>query len=55
MLASDHDVDVMAAAQAVVHDRQQAVGVRGQIYPHHLGLLVDDVIEETRILVREAV
>ena len=55
VLAGHHDVDVMAAAQTVVHDRQQAVGVRRQIDAHHLRLLVDDEIEKTRILVREAI
>ena len=55
VLARDHDVDVMAAAQAVVHHRQQAVGIRRQVDAHDLGLLVHDVVDETGILVREAV
>jgi hypothetical protein len=55
MFARDHDVDVMAAAQAVIHHRQQAVGIRRQINAHDLGLLVHDVIDETGILMREAV
>ncbi len=48
VLARDHDVDVVAAAQAVVHDRQQAVGVRRQVDPDDLGLLVDHVVDEAR-------
>jgi hypothetical protein len=48
VFAGDHDVDVVAAAQAVVHHRQQAVGVRRQVDPHDLGLLVDDVVDEAR-------
>ena len=55
VFAGDHDVDVMPAAQAVVHDRQQAVGIRRQVNAHDLGLLVHDVVEEAGILVREAV
>ena len=55
LLARDDDVDVVAAAQAVVHDRQQRVGVRRQVHANHVGLLVDDVIDEARILVGEAV
>ena len=48
MFAGDHDIDVVPAAQAVVHHRQQAVGIRRQINAHDLGLLVHDVIDETR-------
>jgi hypothetical protein len=55
VFARNHDVDVVAAAQAVVHDRQQAVGIRRKVNPHDLGLLVYDVVDETRVLVREAV
>ena len=55
MLAGDDDVDVVAAAQAVVHHRQQAVRIGRQVDPHDLGLLVDDVVDEARVLVREAV
>src|ERR1039457_1073303 len=55
VFACDHDVDVMAAAQAVVHHRQQAVRVRRKVNPHDLGLLVYNVIDETGILVRKAV
>ena len=45
----------MPAAQAVIHDRKQAVGVGRKIDPDDAGFLVDDVIEETGILMREAV
>src|ERR1035437_2569304 len=34
VFACDHDVDVMAAAQAVAHHRQQAVGVGRKVNPH---------------------
>jgi hypothetical protein len=55
VFARDHDVDIMTAAQAVVHHRQQAVCVRRKVNTHDLGLLVHDVVDETGILVREAV
>ena len=55
VLARDHDVDVVAAAQAVVHHREQAVGVRRKVDPDHLGLLVDHVVDEPGVLVGEAV
>ena len=55
LLARDDDVDVVAAAQAMVGNRQQAVGVRRQIDADDLGFLVDDVVDEARVLVGEAV
>ncbi len=55
MLAGDHDVDVMAAAEAVVHDAQETVRVRRQIDAHHLRFLVHDQVDEAGILVGEAV
>ena len=55
LLAGDDHVDVIARAQAVVGDRQQAVGVGREVDAHDLRLLVDDVIDEARVLMREAV
>jgi len=55
LLARDDHVHVVAAAQAVVADRQQAVRVRRQVDADHVGLLVDDVVDEAWVLVREAV
>ena len=51
----DDDVDVMAAAQAVIHHRKKAIGIRRKVNPHDLGLLVHDIVDETGILVCEAV
>ena len=48
LLAGHDHVDVVAAAQAVVGHRQQAVGVRRQVDPDDVGLLVDDVVDEAR-------
>jgi len=53
--AGHHDVDVIAAAQAVVKHREQAVRIGRQVDPHDIGLLVDDMIEEPGILMGEAV
>jgi hypothetical protein len=55
LLAGDDDVDLIAAAQAVVGDAEQAVGVGRQIDAHDLGLFVDHVVDEAGILVRKAV
>ena len=55
MLPGNHDVDVMPAAQAVIKDREQAVGVGRKVHAHDVGLLVDDVVQEAGILVREAI
>ncbi len=55
LLARHDHVDVVAAAQAVIGHRQQRVGVRRQVHPHHLGPLVGDVVDETGILMRGAV
>ena len=55
LLPGNHDVDVLAAAQAVVGDREQAVGVGRQVDTDDLGFLVHDEVDEARVLVREAV
>jgi hypothetical protein len=55
MLARHDHVDVVPAAQAVIHHRKQAIGVGRQINPHDFGFFVDDVVQKTRILMREAV
>jgi len=55
LLAGDDHVDVVATAQAVVSDREQAVAVGREVDPDDLRLLVDDVVDEARVLVREPV
>ena len=55
LLARHDHVDVVPAPEAVPRDREQRVRVRWQIDADDLGLLVDDVVDESRILVREAV
>ena len=55
-LLVDHDqVDVVGAAQAVVHDRQRRVGVRRQPDPHHARRQRQHRVDQARALVREPV
>ena len=55
MFSRDHHVHVVPAAQTMIENGKKAVRVWRQIHPDDVGLLVDHVIEETRILVREAI
>ena len=55
LFAGDDDVDIVAAAQTVIGDRQERVRVRRQIDAHDLGFLVHDVIDEPGVLVAESV
>ena len=55
LLAGHNQVNVMAAAQAVIRHREQRVGVRRQIDANHIGLLVHQVVDEAGVLVAEAV
>ena len=55
VLAGHDHVDVVPAPQAMVGHRKQAVGVRRQVDADHVRLLVDDVVDEARVLVGEAV
>jgi hypothetical protein len=55
LLVGDDDVDVVAAAQAVIGDRQKAIGIGRQVDARDRRALVDHQIQEARILVGEAV
>jgi len=55
LFAGNDHVDVVAAAQAMVGDGEQAIGIGRQIDPDDFGFLVDDVVMKPRVLVREAV
>src|ERR1017187_5012217 len=55
LFAGNNDVDVVAAAAAIVGDRQQGVGVGRQIDADDLGLLVHHMVDEARVLVAKAV
>ena len=55
LFASDDDIHVIAAAQAVIGDRQEGIGIRRQIDAHDLRFFVDHVIDKAGVLVTEAV
>ena len=55
LLAGDDDVDVVAALEAVIGDAEQGIGVGRQIDPDDVRFLVDDMIDEARVLMGEAV
>src|SRR5258705_9275799 len=48
-------IDVVAAAQAVISHREQRVGIGRKIYSDDLGFLFHYKIDETRILMAEAI
>lgn len=55
LLACDNHVDIVAAAQAVIGYREQCIGVRRQVDPDNIRLLVDHVIDEPRVLMAKAI
>src|SRR5207248_8942565 len=55
LFAGDDDVDVVAAAQAMVGDAQERIRIRRQIDPDDFGFFVHHVVNEAGILVAEAV
>ena len=55
LLPGDNHVDVIAAAQAMIGDREQAVRIGRKIDAHDAGFLVDHDVDEARILMAEAV
>ena len=55
LLAGDDHVDVVAAAQTVVRHREQRVRVGRQVHADDIGGLVGDHVDESRVLMTEAV
>ena len=55
VFACDHHVDIMPAAQAVIKNREQTIGIRRKVNTHNVRFLVDNVVEKTRVLMRKAV
>ena len=55
LLVDDDQVDVVAAAEAMVGHREQAVGVRRQIDARHRASLREHGVDQARALVAEAV
>src|SRR5260370_3887724 len=54
LLASDDDVDVIAAAKAVIRDGQHTIGVRREIDANDVRLFIYDVVDEDWAVTREA-
>lgn len=48
-------IDVVGGGQAMIHDRKKTVAIWGEIDTDHLGALVRKNIQETRILMSEAI
>ena len=55
LLVGNDDVDVVGAAETMICDREESVSVRWEVDSHDFWALVCDNIEETRILMGEAV
>lgn len=55
LLVGNNDVDVVFATKAVVHCREQAVGVWWEVDTDNLGTLVRHYVEEAWVLMRESV
>ena len=55
LLARNDEVDEVTASKTHVGDIQQTVGVRRQIDPHDLCLLISDMIDKPGILMGKAV
>ena len=55
MLRCNNNIDIVAAADAMIKAGQQAVCIRRQIQANHVCLLVCNVVKEARILMGKAV
>jgi hypothetical protein len=55
LFAGNDDVDVIPAPKAVVGDRKEAIGVGWKVHADNLGFLVDHMIDESGVLMGEAV
>jgi hypothetical protein len=55
LLVRNDDIDVVVAAQAVIGNGQEAIGIRGQIDARDGRALVHHQVKEARILVRESI
>ena len=55
LFARDDEVDIVFAAQAMIGDGEERVGIGREIDTNDVWLLVGDVINESGVLMREAV
>ena len=55
LFVADDDIDVVGALQTMICNRQQTVHIGRKVDARDFGALVDDDIQEARILMRESV
>ncbi len=55
LLTRDDYIDAVPALQTVIGDIEQGVGIGRKIDPHRVGLFIHDMIDESGILMAEAV
>ena len=55
LLIGDNHIDIVHAAEAMVHHGQEAVSIWRKVYAYYLGVFVCDDVQEPGILMREAV
>ncbi len=55
LLARDDDIDPVPTAQTMVGDVEQRVGIRRKIDPYGVRLFVDNVVDETWILMTKSI
>ncbi len=55
MLGCHDDIDIVLRLDAVIEARQQTVGIRRKIETNNVCLLVGNMIQETRILMRKPI
>jgi hypothetical protein len=55
LLARNDDIDPVPAPEAMVGDKEQGIGIRWEIDPNDVRLLIRDVVDEAGVLMAEAV
>ena len=55
MFTCYHHVNIMPAAQTMIKNRQQAIGIGWQINSYYICFFIDYMIEKTRILVGKTI
>ena len=55
MFAGNYHIDIVPAAQTMIKNRKQAVGIGRKINAHYIRFLIDNMVEETGILMCESV
>ena len=55
MLGCDDYIHIVFALDAVVEAGKQTVCIRRQVHPHNIRLLICNMVEHSRVLMRESV